>query len=112
MRRSAVKHEPESAPRVVAPLSDADRTKRINTAAAQFLARYRFEPNLFADEVLQVQLDPWQRDANEAVADYARACYGEPVKVQDPRDVRRWFTVKAMHGPGKTFWGGQLVLWF
>lgn len=112
MPRSVAKAVAPAPPADEASVFEVDRRKKINVAAAQFLGRYRFDPNLFAEEVLQIELDPWQREANEAVADYVRASYGEPVKVQDPRDVKRWFTVRAMHGPGKTFWGGQLILWF
>lgn len=71
-----------------------------------------FDPNRFCDEQLRVKLDPWQREANEAIADYVRWCYGQPVHVQLNGAIKNSFTVKAMHGPGKTFWLGTLICWF
>jgi len=89
----------------------AQRKVSPEQAADDYLQRYRFNPNLFAAEVLRVKLDPWQVEANEAVADYVRFVYGRDCKIQR-WPAKGYFTVRAMHGPGKTFWGAQLILWF
>jgi phage terminase large subunit len=83
-------------------------------AARTFMDRYRFDPSLFAEEILRVKLDPWQIEANAAIADYVKWQYrrDNELTVQKPPHVRNWFTVKAMHGPGKTFWGATLICWF
>jgi phage terminase large subunit len=76
---------------------------------------FRYDPNGFAREVLRIKPDPWQLDANEAIADYVRWSWGKPMKVQKlgPNgEPKNFFTVSAMHGPGKTFWGGQVIHWF
>lgn len=85
-------------------------------AARIFLDRYRFNPNLFCQEVLRVELDQWQIEANDAIADYVKWQYRRDTElvIQKPiaGQVRNWFTVKAMHGPGKTFWLACLSCWF
>lgn len=72
---------------------------------------YKYDPNRFAREVLHIDPDPWQVEANEAVADYIRWSWNRPTKLQKG-DPKNFFTVSAMHGPGKTFWGAQLIHWF
>lgn len=70
-------------------------------------------PVRFATEVLGSPLDPWQVDSTEAVFDYLRWKQGHPdlETVRNP-ERKNWFTVRAMHGPGKTFWGATLILTF
>lgn len=99
-------------PRAGRPGLNEPEKQRARVAAKRFISRYRFEPNLFADEQLHLKLDPWQLEANDAVADYVRACYGEPLRVQATRAPLPWFTLRSPHGPGKTFWIAQLVFWF
>lgn len=85
-------------------------------AAREFFDKYRFNPTRFAEEILRVKLDPWQIEANAAIADYIKWQYrkDDELTVQKPipGQVRNWFTVKAMHGPGKTFWGATIICWF
>ena len=71
------------------------------------------EPTLFASSMLGSPLDPWQVDATEAVFDYVRWSQKHPdlAIVRNPKR-KNWFTVRAMHGPGKTFWGATLILTF
>ena len=61
--------------------------------------------------MLNIEPDPWQVEANEAVADYIRWSWHRPMKIQKG-EPKNFFTVSAMHGPGKTFWGAQLIHWF
>jgi phage terminase large subunit len=91
-------------------LSAKRNTKHFD-AGAQFIERYRFDPNAFAKEVLRAELQPWQLEANDAVADYVRSVYGRPLRLQRA-PVKNYFTVRAMHGPGKTFWLAQIACWF
>lgn len=80
-------------------------------AGRDFCLRYRCDPNLFAKEILRIKLQPWQLEANDAVADYVRFRARKPLKIQQGTP-KNYFTVRAMHGPGKTFWGAQLMCWF
>lgn len=89
-----------------------NQTEQAAKSGADFIRRYRFSPNIFAEEVLHVKLDPWQLDANDQVADYVRWKYKHDVVIQPSDNVKNFFTVRAMHGPGKTFWGAQLCCWF
>ncbi len=73
---------------------------------------YLFDPNRFARDLLRIKPDPWQIESNEAVADYIRWSWDRKMKIQRGKDPKNFFTVSAMHGPGKTFWGAQIIHWF
>lgn len=89
------------------------RVAKAQAAGRDFVLRYRFDPNLFCREVLRLHLDPWQIETNEKIADYVRYMYQQPLRnAQDCFPPKPYFTVRAMHGPGKTFWGGSLIYWF
>lgn len=68
------------------------------------------EPVVFSKEVLGCELDPWQVDSTEAVFDYLRWAQKHPDQtiVRNP-ERKNWFTVRAMHGPGKTYWLATLI---
>jgi phage terminase large subunit len=82
-------------------------------AGREFVLLAQREPTVFAKEVLRSPLDPWQVDSTEAVFDYLRWMQGHPdqIVVRNP-DRKNWFTVRAMHGPGKTFWLATLISTF
>lgn len=89
------------------------RIVRARKAGAAFVPKYRFDPNLFMREVLRLKLDPWQEEANEKIADYVRYMYQQPLrKAQEDYPPKAYFTVRAMHGPGKTFWLAGIICWF
>lgn len=80
-------------------------------AGADFIKKYRFEPNAFWEDVLRAELQQWQKEANDQVADYVRWKYRRATLIQQS-DPKNYFTVRAMHGPGKTYWGAGTSLWF
>lgn len=89
------------------------KIERARKAGAHFIRKYRFDPNSFARDVLRVKLDPWQEEANEKIADYVRYMYQQPLaNAQGVYPPKSYFTVRAMHGPGKTFWLGSVIYWF
>jgi len=80
------------------------------TISRQLLEMARFEPLRFQRELLGITVDPWQAEATEAVFDVVRKRYGKPTRINHA--AKRYFTVRAMHGPGKTFWLASLILTF
>jgi phage terminase large subunit len=75
--------------------------------ARKLLPMARFEPLRFQREVLGVIHQPWQEEATEAVFDYVRWRHNRTTRIN--HSAKRFFTVRAMHGPGKTYWGASLI---
>lgn len=89
--------------------SNTEETK-IVTAGNALLDMARYEPVRFQREILGIQVDPWQAEGTDAVFDVVRKRYGRPTLIN--HEGKRFFTVRAMHGPGKTFWLGSLIITF
>lgn len=81
-------------------LSYAQRAQRLVKLA-------RFEPIRYQREILNLTVDPWQEEATEAVFDVVRKRHGLPTKINHAG--KNYFTIRAMHGPGKTFWLASLI---
>lgn len=74
-------------------------------------ARARFEPIWFAKRILGIkQLDPWQIEALEAVCDIDRVQQDLPTKYN--HEGKNYITIRAGHGPGKTFIAAVLMHWW
>ena len=89
----------------------------VNVLAEQMrlLDRTRTDPVWFAEEVLNLKgekyyLDEWQKELLEAVADIYRKKINLPTVIN--HDGKSMITVRAMHGPGKTFTVAALMHWF
>lgn len=79
------------------------------------LERTRTDPVWFMEEVLGLKgdkyyLDAWQRELADAVADCYRKQRGLPTVVN--HSGKTMLTVRAMHGPGKTFAVAAIMHWF
>lgn len=79
------------------------------------LERIRTDPVWFAEEVLHLTgdkfyLDEWQKELLEALADVYRHQHELPTKIN--KDGKSMITVRAMHGPGKTFTVASAMHWF
>ena len=89
--------------------------------------RARTDPVWFAKEVLRLkqlpaehtlnsnpdltwELDAWQIELMEAAADIYRKLIGEPTVIN--HDGKNFITVRAPHGPGKTFGAAMFMHWF
>lgn len=59
---------------------------------------------------LNWELDVWQQELHEAVADVYRKKVGIPTRYN--HDGKNKITVRAMHGPGKTFGVADIMHWF
>src|SRR5690349_2658891 len=70
----------------------------------------RLNPVAWCKQFLQVSPDPWQAELMEAVADLWRIHEGVPTVVNHAG--KNLITVRAMHGPGKTFGLSLLMHWF
>ena len=70
----------------------------------------------FLTTVFNIELDIWQREMFEAMADPIRHYYGMPTKLNHPTEEtgkpKTKFTIRAMHGPGKTFGAAAAIVWF
>lgn len=75
--------------------------------ARALLQLARFDPVRYQKEILHLDLQPWQIEATEAVFDVVRKFYGKPTQIN--HEAKPFFTVRAMHGPGKTFWLASLI---
>jgi len=70
----------------------------------------RLNPVEWCQKFLRVELDLWQIELLESVADLYRIKKGVPTKFN--HEGKNLITVRAMHGPGKTFGMGLLMHWF
>jgi len=75
----------------------------------------RTNPLHFMRDVLHLEgdryyLDKWQEELVEAIADVYRKQNSIPTKLN--HDGKTMFTVRAMHGPGKTFTVAAVMHWF
>lgn len=89
--------------------------------AAENIMRIRTDPIWFFKIAFNIKLDMWQEEMFEAMADPIRHYYGLPTKLNHTRadaetgedlGPRTKFTVRAMHGPGKTFGAAAAIIWF
>lgn len=78
--------------------------------ASKMIEMAAYEPVRFQNDILKIKTDPWQEEATEAVFDVVRKRYGKPTKLN--HEGKNFFTVRAMHGPGKTFWLASLIMTF
>ena len=83
----------------------------LHVMAEDSIMRIRTDPVWFAETVFHMELDIWQREALEAIADVIRHYYGMPMKIQKGTPKSK-FTIRAMHGPGKTFFAAFVIIWF
>lgn len=84
-------------------------------AAVQALERVRLDPVWFAEHILNLRgeryyLDEWQKELMIAIADVYRKQIGEPTLIN--HEGKSMITVRAMHGPGKTFTVAAIMHWF
>lgn len=84
-------------------------------AELDLLSKTRNDPVWFMREVLNLkgkgwELDVWQEELVEAIADVYRKKYDIPTVLN--HDGKSMFTVRAMHGPGKTFTMAAVMHWF
>lgn len=78
--------------------------------AAEAIEWARLHPVEWCKTVLRVTPDPWQAELLEAVADLWRKHKGLPTRFN--HEGKNLITVRAMHGPGKTFGCALLMNWF
>ena len=100
---------------------------RTEDLALRFIHQVRDEPTWFAREVLNLQakqgeatiaedpersweLDQFQADILEAIADVWRKKQGKPTRIN--HDGKPFITVRSGHGPGKTFTAAIVAHWF
>lgn len=91
-------------------VSTPSRHRTLEGAVQGAVLRARIEPQWFFKEWLNVELDPWQVELVESIADILRYRRGEPTKFNHEGLTK--ITVRAMHGPGKTFGVASLMHWF
>jgi len=91
-------------------VSDGTPVVDIHDVAKNFIELASFKPVEFQKNILKISVDPWQEEATEAVFDVVRKRYGKQTKHN--HEGKNFFTVRAMHGPGKTFWLASLILTF
>ncbi len=85
--------------------------------ARENIMRIRTDPCWFMEVAYGMELDIWQRESFDAMADPIRHHYGLPTKINHPSPVnnnkpKTKFTIRAMHGPGKTFFAAAALVWF
>ena len=73
----------------------AELIARADNPFAVCMAQYARQPNTFWREVLGMEPDPWQQDANRALA------HGHTR-----------LSIRSGHGVGKSTWGGGTMCWF
>jgi phage terminase large subunit len=81
------------------------------------IMRIRTDPVWFFKTAFGIKLDIWQEEMFDALADPIRHHFGLPTKINHPSPVtdnkpKQKFTVRAMHGPGKTFGAAAAIIWF
>ena len=78
--------------------------------AEENIQRIRTDPVWFFETVFHVELDIWQREGLECMADIVRHYYGMPTKYN--HEPKTKISIRAMHGPGKTFLAAMAIIWF
>ncbi len=99
-------------------------TKQELTELAEVsVAKIRTEPVWFLTSCFNIKFDVWQVEALEAMADVIRHNYNQKAgKIIYPlirnqinpltgRPLNK-FTIRSMHGPGKTFFMAAVIIWF
>lgn len=93
----------------------------------QLVRRIQTDPVWYAENILNLralkgectleqdpnrswELDDWQKDLLNAMADPIRKRRKLPTLIN--HEGKLWFTVSAMHGPGKTFTAALIAHWF
>lgn len=84
--------------------------------------RIRTDPVWFLKEAFNIELDIWQEEMFEAMADVVRNKYntnpelfnytGPKFKLKENPKALTKFTIRAMHGPGKTFGAAAAIVWW
>lgn len=75
------------------------------------IKKIRTDPVWFGEEICHIKFDPWQIEALQAMADPIRQkMYNMPTLLN--HDCKTKFTIRAMHGPGKTFFAAFVLVWF
>ncbi len=74
------------------------------------VVRSRYDPQFFAESILNLKLDPWQMDVLEAVCDVERKLKGMKTVVNH-KGLNK-ITIRSLHGPGKTFIAALLMHWW
>lgn len=74
------------------------------------LKRFPSEPSLKKNSDLSWELDAWQVELLEATADIYRKLVGTETVIN--HDGKNYITIRAPHGPGKTFGAAMLMHWF
>lgn len=82
---------------------------------AEDIARARLDAVWFAEEKLNLKgekfyLDIWQKELFQAVCDIWRVKQGLPGLIN--KEGKNQITIRAMHGPGKTFGVSGIMHWF
>lgn len=81
----------------------------------ELLEKTRLDPVWFMEDVLGLKgdrfyLDEWQKELVESVADVYRKLVNVPTRHN--HEGKSLITVRAMHGPGKTFTVAAIMHWF
>lgn len=112
---------------IPAPTSHASGPRISDEELKRIAARARFDPVWFARNVLNLrrkpgepsidddpdnswELDEWQIELLEVMADAVRKVYGKPTKIN--HEGKNLITIRACQGPGKTFGFAILLHWF
>jgi len=85
--------------------------------AEEATERIRTDPVWFLQESFGIELDIWQIEAFDAMADCVRNWYNEKYgfvkyELKHNFQARQKFTIRAMHGPGKTFFAAASIVWW
>lgn len=92
------------------PQGEEARAAQVRAQAKAAVSWARLHPVEWCRQFLRVEPDAWQAELMEAVADCWRKRKKVPTVVN--HDAHNLITVRAMHGPGKTFGVGLLMHWF
>ena len=91
--------------------------------AEQQTERIRTDPVWFLTTAFNIKFDIWQVEALEAMADVIRDWYNKKASITANKPVvlypilrnhgiKSKFSIRSMHGPGKTFFAAAVIIWF
>ena len=96
-------------------------TPKTNEEWAEFAAvnihKIRTDPVWFLKTAFNIKLDIWQEEAFTAMADCIRHHFKMDTVINHPSQYNNnkplsKFTIRAMHGPGKTFFAAAAIIWW
>lgn len=103
--------------------------QELTDLAETSVEKIRTDPVWFLTTCFNIKFDVWQIEALEAMSDVIRHHYNQKASIEAKKPIivyplvrnqinpitgrpKNKFTIRSMHGPGKTFFMASVIIWF